>query len=1688
MSIKLYLMKKILLILFVFGSFLAKAQNYNNEWIDYNKTYYKFKVAVTGLYRISQPSLSTIGLGSIPAEQFQLWRNGKEIPLYTTVQTGPMSGSDYIEFWGEMNDGKPDNDLYRQSQFQLSDKWSLQTDTAAFFLTVNPSGNNLRLIPTPNDVAGNLLPPEPYFMHTVGQYWRSKINPGFYQDVGGAFVYSSSYDQNEGWTSGDVDSAGVLSTPFTNLYVYNSGPTPTLSVNLAGNAPYQRNFRVSVNGTNILQQPVDYFDYVKAQQTFALSLITSGSATVDITNLSTAHPDRLVIAQLEVNYPRQFNFGNTKNFYFELPANTNGNYLEISNFNYGSTAPVLYDLTNGRRYVADITNPALIKIALLPSSVNRKLLLVSEDASNILAVNSFQQRNFVNLTLAANQGDYLIISNTALNNASDGSHPIDDYQAYRSSAAGSSYNVKIYWIDDLVDQFGFGIKMHPLSIRNFLRWARANFSMQLKDVLLIGKGITYTQFRTYESDANINNLFFIPTFGQPASDQLLSAAPGSSIPLTPIGRLSVISGNEIEIYLNKLKEYEQTQAFSSPLIADKSWMKNIVHIVGASDPVLGQILGTYMDKYKQIAIDTLFGAHVTTFSNNSPDVAPELSNTLLHQLFEQGISLFTYFGHSSSTVLDFNLEAPEQYNNPGKYPVMLVMGCNAGNFFNYNTVRLVTKETLSEQFLLAQQRGAIAFVASTSTGVVPYLDQYNFQAYTAACRTKYGKTFGEVMDEACRQILNAYPFDFYARFHCEQATLNGDPALKLNTFAKPDYAIEDPLVKISPSFVSVGDGSFKVDAKMLNLGKAINNRIVIETKRTYPDNSTSVIRLDTINGIRYSDSLSFNVPINAIRDKGLNKITITIDPNNEVDELYKSNNSISKDVFIYEDEARPIYPYDFAIMNTQNFKLIASTANPFAPVKQYTIEIDTTEFFNSPFKVTKTISSAGGEFEVSPGIAFTDSTVYYWRVAPVPTSGQPVWNEASFVYLSNSDYGFNQSHFYQHLKSSAQRVYLDSSSRLWKFGKIFNNLFIRNGVFPTAASQATELSVAINGNDGLIRSVCGLSNVIFNVFDSLTFKPWFNGPAGNAGLYGSDPICGGGREYNFQYNILDTNKRRKIVEFMDMVPNGDYVVVRNTSGTNPASNTYANDWKNDTTYLGPGNSMYLRLLQQGFTGIDSFYKPRAWIFVYKKNSSGSFTPQFIFSNDIYDPINLSVDCITSDTLGFVTSPVFGPAKAWKQLKWRGTNDVSDVVSLDIIGVRNDGTEVTQMSGLDLSQQDFDISSISASVYPFVKLKLKVQDSVNLTPYQLRYWRLTYVPAPEGAIAPNIFLKTKDTIDVGEPLDFKVAFKNVSPVAFDSMKLKIVVTDKNNVPNIIPLSRRRPLQPADDTLQVGGVINTTRLAGLNSLYLEVNPDNDQPEQYHFNNFLYRNFYTRPDTIHPLMDVTFDGVHILNEDIVSSKPAILVKLKDESKWMILDDTSLLTVQVKYPDGSLRRFYFNNDTLRFTPAAPAPNTDNTAAINFAPYFPQDGEYQLIVTGKDRSNNSAGNIEYRVVFEIINKPMISNMMNYPNPFTTSTAFVFTITGSEVPQNIKIEILTITGKIVREITKDELGPLHIGRNITEFKWDGTDMYGQKLANGIYLYRVVTNLNGRSLDKYKASGDETDKYFNKGYGKMYLMR
>ena len=120
----------------------------------------------------------------------------------------------------------------------------------------------------------------------------------------------------------------------------------------------------------------------------------------------------------------------------------------------------------------------------------------------------------------------------------------------------------------------------------------------------------------------------------------------------------------------------------------------------------------------------------------------------------------------------------------------------------------------------------------------------------------------------------------------------------------------------------------------------------------------------------------------------------------------------------------------------------------------------------------------------------------------------------------------------------------------------------------------------------------------------------------------------------------------------------------------------------------------------------------------------------------------------------------------------------------------------------------------------------------------------------------------------------------------------------------------------------------------------------------------------------------------------------------------------------------------------------------------------------------------------------MVSNFYVYPNPFTTKARFVFTLTGSQVPDYMKIQIMTITGKVVKEITKEELGNLTIGDNITDYTWNGTDKWGAQLANGLYLYRVIVKDNGKELDQYHPANESADagNMFKHNFGKLYILR
>jgi flagellar hook assembly protein FlgD len=231
----------------------------------------------------------------------------------------------------------------------------------------------------------------------------------------------------------------------------------------------------------------------------------------------------------------------------------------------------------------------------------------------------------------------------------------------------------------------------------------------------------------------------------------------------------------------------------------------------------------------------------------------------------------------------------------------------------------------------------------------------------------------------------------------------------------------------------------------------------------------------------------------------------------------------------------------------------------------------------------------------------------------------------------------------------------------------------------------------------------------------------------------------------------------------------------------------------------------------------------------------------------------------------------------------------------------------------------------------------------------------------------------------------------------------------------------------------------------------------------------------------LDVTFDGSYIMNGDIVSSKPTIVIRLKDDNSFILKNDTIGMEIKLKKCEGcEYERVNFNGPQVTYSVASSSSDFE----ITYNPDQLTDGTYSMSVQGRDESGNNAGTAPYEISFEVVTESSITHFYPYPNPFSTQTRFVFTLTGSEIPEKIKIQIMTISGRIVREINQDEIGPIKIGHNITQFAWDGTDEFGDQLANGVYFYRVVM----RSNDPMEHRTTMADGAFKDGFGKLYILR
>ncbi len=95
-------------------------------------------------------------------------------------------------------------------------------------------------------------------------------------------------------------------------------------------------------------------------------------------------------------------------------------------------------------------------------------------------------------------------------------------------------------------------------------------------------------------------------------------------------------------------------------------------------------------------------------------------------------------------------------------------------------------------------------------------------------------------------------------------------------------------------------------------------------------------------------------------------------------------------------------------------------------------------------------------------------------------------------------------------------------------------------------------------------------------------------------------------------------------------------------------------------------------------------------------------------------------------------------------------------------------------------------------------------------------------------------------------------------------------------------------------------------------------------------------------------------------------------------------------------------------------------------------------------------------VTFMVSDVLQLLDVSVYPSPFPRETHFYYTL--SQDARDVKLEIYTVSG---RKIFDAGL-PTAAGYN--EYRWDGRDVAGDRIANGTYLYKIVAKTGSREKE------------------------
>jgi len=136
-------------------------------------------------------------------------------------------------------------------------------------------------------------------------------------------------------------------------------------------------------------------------------------------------------------------------------------------------------------------------------------------------------------------------------------------------------------------------------------------------------------------------------------------------------------------------------------------------------------------------------------------------------------------------------------------------------------------------------------------------------------------------------------------------------------------------------------------------------------------------------------------------------------------------------------------------------------------------------------------------------------------------------------------------------------------------------------------------------------------------------------------------------------------------------------------------------------------------------------------------------------------------------------------------------------------------------------------------------------------------------------------------------------------------------------------------------------------------------------------------------------------------------------------------------------------------------APNSYQKGEARWSLSMDNDGMHSLSVRAWDVLNNSSTS---DLAFSVISDKVLElrNVYNYPNPMNRETQFVFEHNQpAGTPASVRIRIYSLSGRPIHTIDSDNALPEGIltGSSV-QIPWDGRDDDFDRLATGIYLYKL----------------------------------